>query len=472
MKNLTIWFIGYRANAPEALETIKNADLVLVRGNLSARWLEEIGRKDFQSLSFIDDSNYEETLTQIEEAFRLNQLIVYVSPLTPVATDSVVQKITQKFADLQIRWVSGEDLTLNSLLTKNMQDSAGLVVLDGQSLNGKFHLPFSAAQTAVIYYPGEGTGLAHLYPLFNAVYPAGHKVYVLFEKASGKIEWNELEIEQIEQITTPVAAMILPPRASDSSLENFEEVIAHLRAPNGCPWDRKQTHQTLRTYLLEETYEALSALDANDMSGLAEELGDLILQIALHTQIAVESNEFNMADVLEGINRKIIRRHPHIFGDVEVEGEKGVVQNWEKLKQKERTENGEAESKGLLDGIPLSFPSLAQAQSIQDRAARVGFDWKEIQPVMDKVLEEYEEVQTAPDEKERAKELGDLLFAVVNLVRWYHVDAESALRETNIKFRRRFAYIERKSHEIDKPMQEMSLNEMDSYWDEAKKLEK
>ena len=208
-------FIGYLANAPEALETIKNADLVLVRGNLSARWLEEIGLKDFQSLSFIDDSNYEETLTQIEEAFRLNQLIVYVSPLTPVATDSVVQKITQKFADLQIRWVSGEDLTLNSLLTKNMQDSAGLVVLDGQSLNGKFHLPFSAAQTAVIYYPGEGTGLAHLYPLFNAVYPAGHKVYVLFEKASGKIEWNELEIEQIEQITTPVAAMILPPRASD-----------------------------------------------------------------------------------------------------------------------------------------------------------------------------------------------------------------------------------------------------------------
>jgi len=154
-----------------------------------------------------------------------------------------------------------------------------------------------------------------------------------------------------------------------------------------------------------------------------------------------------------------------------VEGEKGVVQNWEKLKQQERADNGEEESKGLLDGIPLSFPALAQAQSIQDRAARVGFDWKEIGPVMDKVREEYEEVQSAPNEKERAKELGDLLFAVVNLVRWYKVDAESALRATNIKFRTRFAHIEKRSRQTGKPMQEMTLDEMDSFWDEAKKLE-
>jgi tetrapyrrole methylase family protein/MazG family protein len=140
-------------------------------------------------------------------------------------------------------------------------------------------------------------------------------------------------------------------------LEAFEELIAHLRAPNGCPWDRKQTHESLRTYLLEETYEALAALDAKDMAGLSEELGDLMLQIALHTQIGVENGEFNFSDVMEGIHRKIVYRHPHVFGDVTVDGEKGVVQNWEKLKQKERAENGEAEEKGLLDGIPVTFPA-------------------------------------------------------------------------------------------------------------------
>jgi tetrapyrrole methylase family protein/MazG family protein len=207
------------------------------------------------------------------------------------------------------------------------------------------------------------------------------------------------------------------------------------------------------------------------MPGLKEELGDLLLQILLHAQIAVESGEFSMADVIEGINRKIVYRHPHVFGDVQVADANGVVQNWEKLKQQERTENGTEETKGLLDGIPVSFPALAQAQSIQDRAARVGFDWKEIEPVMDKVMEEYREVQEAPNAEERAKELGDLLFAVVNLVRWYKVDAESALRETNLKFRKRFAYIEKKSRETGKPMQEMTLDEMDVFWNEAKKSE-
>jgi len=252
---------------------------------------------------------------------------------------------------------------------------------------------------------------------------------------------------------------------------SFEELIAFLRAPEGCPWDKKQTHDTLRKYLLEETYEALDALDQHDMEGLKEELGDIVLQIALHAQIATENHEFNMADILEGINRKIVYRNPHVFGDAAVDGVKGVLQNWEKLKEKERAEKGIEAEKGLLDGIPQSFPALAQAQTIQDRAARVGFDWSEIDPVMDKVLEEFDEVKTAPNEVERAKELGDLLFAVVNLVRWYKVDAESALRGTNQKFRRRFAYIEKNSRELQKPMQEMTLEEMDGYWNEAKKLE-
>lgn len=470
MSNQAIWVIGYRAASPEAVASILNADIVLVRGNLAARWLERLGRHNFQILPSLEDEDEEEILTSIGQAIAADQFVVYVTMTDPLAADHLVRTITVRYPEQILHWIPGDDLGVNSLLAK-YQFSLGTVVLDGRDLIMRYHLPFSPTQTGVIYFPGEGKGLADLSVLVKAVYPKDHKFHILFEKANGRIEWNEMVMGDLKQVSTPVAALVIPPRSNDSSLEEFQELIAHLRAPNGCPWDRKQTHDSLRTYLLEETYEALSALDAKDMPGLCEELGDLMLQIALHAQIGVEGSEFNFADVMEGIHRKIVYRHPHVFGDVTVEGEKGVVQNWEKLKQKERAENGEAEEKGLLDGIPVTFPALAQAQSIQDRAARVGFDWKEIGPVMDKVREEYEEVQSAPNEKERAKELGDLLFAVVNLVRWYKVDAESALRETNLKFRRRFAHIEKMSRETGKPMQEMTLDEMDVFWNDAKRKE-
>ncbi|MEA5079310.1 MAG: nucleoside triphosphate pyrophosphohydrolase [Anaerolineaceae bacterium] len=472
MNNQAIWVIGYRAASPEAVASILNADLVLVRGNLAARWLEGLGRHSFQLVSPSDEESASEALAQIGAAITADQFVVYVTMTDPLAADHLVRLIVQKYPEQLLHWLAGDDLGVNAYIAKNASISKGTAVVDGRELEGRFHLPFSPVQTAVIYYPGEGKGLAELSALVKAVYPATHKLNVLFEKANGRIEWNEADLDKLSQVTTPVAAILIPPRSSDSSLEEFQELIAHLRAPNGCPWDKKQTHDSLRTYLLEETYEALSALDAKDMDGLSEELGDLVLQIALHAQIGVEAAEFNFADVLEGINRKIVYRHPHVFGDATVDGEKGVLQTWEKLKQKERAENGQDKPKGLLDGIPITYPALSQAQSIQDRAARVGFDWREIGPVMDKVHEEYEEVMSAPNEQERAKELGDLLFAVVNLVRWYKVDAESALRETNLKFRRRFAYIEKRSVELGKPMQDMSLEEMDGYWNEAKGLEK
>lgn len=249
------------------------------------------------------------------------------------------------------------------------------------------------------------------------------------------------------------------------------EIIARLRAPDGCPWDRKQTHASLRPYLLEETYEALDALDRGDLLDLKEELGDILLQIALHAQIASENGVFSITEVLSGISNKIVSRHPHVFGDVSVRDDRDVVKNWEKLKEIERAENGRDLSKGLLDGIPAILPALSQAQVIQDRAARVGFDWPEIAPVIDKVMEELQEVKEAATEKERAGELGDLLFAVVNLVRWYRVDAESALRQTNQKFRRRFAYLEEHSKSAGKELPKMTLEEMDALWEEAKGLE-
>jgi tetrapyrrole methylase family protein/MazG family protein len=262
--------------------------------------------------------------------------------------------------------------------------------------------------------------------------------------------------------------LYLPALAHEASFEAFQEIIAHLRAPDGCPWDREQTHTSLRPYLLEEAYEVLSALDEGDPAAMREEFGDLLLQVVLHAQIAAESGEFNMADVLRGIHVKIVQRHPHVFGDVQLEGSQAVLQNWERLKEKERVASGDHKT-SMFDGIARALPALSQAEEIQRRAARVGFDWPEIQGVIAKVHEEMGEVHDAADPESRAAEIGDLLFAVVNLARWYGVDAESALREASTRFRKRFAYIEQSAKDQGRSISDLSLDEMETIWQEAKK---
>jgi tetrapyrrole methylase family protein/MazG family protein len=202
---------------------------------------------------------------------------------------------------------------------------------------------------------------------------------------------------------------------------------------------------------------------------MAEEFGDLLLQIVLNAQIANEQGEFSMVQVIKGIHDKIIRRHPHVFGEVQVDGVGGVLQNWEKLKEDERSENGEQEQ-GLLGGVPLSLPALVQAKEYQDRAARVGFDWPEIAGVLDKVNEEIREVRDATDEKELSVELGDLLFALVNLTRWKKIDAEAALRGANARFKRRFAYVEAGAKKLSRKVSEMTIDEMEILWQEAKTI--
>lgn len=260
----------------------------------------------------------------------------------------------------------------------------------------------------------------------------------------------------------------IPSLGEGTSFESFAEIVAHLRAPDGCPWDKEQTHQTLRKHLLEESYETLSAIDANDINGMREEFGDLLLQIVLNAQIASETRDFSMREIVKGIYDKIVRRHPHVFGDVKLEGVDGVLQNWEKLKEKER--GGKKEDKGLLDGVPSILPALNQAQEYQDRAARVGFDWPEIDDVLDKVREEIEEIKQAQNLEEVTDELGDLFFVLVNLARWRKVDAESALRAANMKFKKRFGYVEKGAKGQGRNLSDMTLEEMDAFWNEAKKL--
>ena len=241
-------------------------------------------------------------------------------------------------------------------------------------------------------------------------------------------------------------------------------IIAKLRAPDGCPWDRKQTHASLRENLLEECYEVLHALDEGDSGRLCEELGDLLMQIVLHSQIATEAGEFEMGDVISSINTKLIRRHPHIFGSQKVKGAEEVAHNWEVLKQEER-----GADTSILDSVPGQMPALGYSQEIQRRVAQVGFDWEDIDGVIDKLTEEVSEFKRAESQERKAQEFGDLLFTLVNIARRMGVDLEAALRQANQRFYRRFTFMEEVCRQRGVSLGKLSFDEQNELWEEAKK---
>jgi len=256
----------------------------------------------------------------------------------------------------------------------------------------------------------------------------------------------------------------LPKKKNPDSFVALKEIIARLRGPDGCPWDKKQTHASLKPYLIEESYEVLQALDEDTPQKLCAELGDLLLQIMLHAQIAAEAGQFNIDDVVRGISSKLIHRHPHVFGGQKVQDAGEVEVNWEALKQEER-EEGES----LLAGVPEQMPALAYSQSIQRRVARVGFDWEKVEEIIDKLAEEVAEIKKAPDQQEKAKEFGDLLFTLANVARRLDIDPEMALRSANQRFYRRFAYMEKVCRERGIDFGRLSLDEQNALWEEAKR---
>lgn len=253
---------------------------------------------------------------------------------------------------------------------------------------------------------------------------------------------------------------------SKYTISELIEIMKRLR--DECPWDAKQTHHTLKQYLLEETYEVLETIDSESWEALSFELGDLLLQIIFHSEIASRAGEFDFTDVVNQIAEKLVNRHPHVFADKHVNSAKEVQENWEHTKL--IVEN----RKSILAGIPKSAPALLQAQRLQQKAATVGFDWTEINPVIDKIDEEWQEFKQALKENNQAeikKELGDLLFSMVNLARFCQILAEDALRLTNQKFIRRFQYIEQQYENNPKLIKEQSLEILDRHWNDAKKIE-
>ena len=259
----------------------------------------------------------------------------------------------------------------------------------------------------------------------------------------------------------------------DAKINEFQtlvDIVAKLRAPGGCPWDREQTHESLKRNLLEEAHEALEAIDSGDPSVLTEELGDLLVQIAFHADIAREAGHFDMGDVVERINRKLIRRHPHVFADASVSDAREVERNWERIKAEERAAYGMRKSP--VDGIPASLPALAAAQLMQDRVARTGFEWHDVSGVLDKLVEEVEELRQADTQEEKVHELGDVLFVLVNLARWMDIQAEDVLRQANGRFRQRYLGMEAIALQRGLDFEGLVLDEKEELWQEVKRAEK
>jgi len=261
--------------------------------------------------------------------------------------------------------------------------------------------------------------------------------------------------------------------------ESFTELyttMARLRAPGGCPWDREQTHGSLAQFLIEECYELFDAIQhseaTDDTSHLKEELGDVLLQVVFHSVIAEERGDFTFEDVAKGINEKLILRHPHVFGEEELNSAEEVLSNWDELKRRQREASGQAEKRGgsILDEIPVHFPSLLEAQKITKKAAKVGFDWENNEQIFLKIEEEASELRSAIDGGGNIEEeVGDLLFAVLNLARKLDVDAESALKKTNRKFRGRFKFIEESLEASGEQLGQVSIERLDGLWNDAKR---
>jgi MazG family protein len=254
--------------------------------------------------------------------------------------------------------------------------------------------------------------------------------------------------------------------------ERLVAIMAQLRAPGGCPWDREQNFDTIKPYTIEETYEVLDAIDQRDYAGLCEELGDFMLQAVFYAQMASEEGRFSIADSLDAINKKLVRRHPHVFGDGDAKTPDQVLKRWDEIKLDEKRDKG-IEPKGKLDGVPRALPALMEAHLISKKAAKAGFEWPNIDGVLDKVREETEELSQARESgspEEIEGEMGDLLFTLVNVARWMKIDPEQALRKTNAKFRARFAHVERGLAADGSSLEQATLDEMEELWQQSKKL--
>jgi tetrapyrrole methylase family protein/MazG family protein len=417
---------------------------------------------------------YEAIVERILRLGRRPQGVIYAVPGHPMVGEATVGSILSAAEPLAvpIRMVEGLSFVEPTLTALRIDALEGLQIFDAIELSRRHHPPLNPDFPALVGQLYSRLLASEVKLTLMNQYPDEHEVVLVQGAGTSKQRIVRRPLYQLDRedecaaLVAHLTTLYVPPLAEVASFEGLQETVAHLRAPEGCPWDREQTHESLRAGLLEEAYESVTAIDRGDREDLQEELGDLLLQVLLQTQIATEAGEFKMPDVIAGIDSKLKYRHPHVWGERPVAGTQEVLHHWDELK---REEKGRRSS--VLDGIPAALPALQLADTYGQRVARVGFDWSDVSGVARKVREELAELEGAPTRERQEAELGDLLFAVANWARWLGVDPETALRKANARFGRRFRWLERAARERGLDIAKLSIDELEEIWQEAKARE-
>ncbi|MDN3019982.1 nucleoside triphosphate pyrophosphohydrolase [Paenibacillus sp. BSR1-1] len=419
------------------------------------------------------DAVYQEIARTLLEKSQTED-IFYAVPGHPLVAEQTVQLLLENGPKQGVEIIIGGGQSFIDALFASLKIDPvdGFQLLDGtmlhaSQLNLNQHMMISQVYDQFVASDVKLTLMEKL--------PDDYEVWIVTAAGSKEEVIEKVQLYELDRNVSlnNLTSVYVPPVKDEQILwKNFSklrEIIAELRGPDGCPWDKEQTHDSLKKYLIEETYEVIEAINSEDIDHLVEELGDVLLQVMLHAQIGEDDGYFTIDDVIEGLSAKMVRRHPHVFGNVIAENAEQVLQNWEDIKKKEK---GDVQS-SLLEGVSKSLPNLLQAYELQKKAAKVGFDWQEISPALEKVKEELEEFVNELDGTEEGlkrakKEFGDLLFAFVNVARFLKIHPEEALSETNGKFKRRFQYVEEMVEKSGRTFEHHSLEELDQYWDEAK----
>lgn len=410
---------------------------------------------------------YDQIVSQLLAHGR-QQNIIYAVPGHPFIGESTVTRLVQEAekANVPIHIVAGLSFMEPALTAVQADGLDGLQLFDAIELTQYLYPPINPDFPTLLGQVYSRFLANELKLLLNQIYPDDHPVALIHAAGSANetIEHIPLyAIDRSEKIAH-LTSLFLPPLPLVSSLAALAETVAVLRSPNGCPWDQEQTPQSMRAGFLEEAAEVIEALDIGDQTELREELGDMLYHIVMQAQMASETGEFTLVDVIAGIEAKLKYRHPHVWGDWQVANSEEVLQNWEILKQSEKNRRPNS----ILDNVPGALPALARSQKIQKRVRKVGFDWPNISGVYEKLEEEILELKAAQTKSERVDELGDVIFVLANIANWLDVDAESALREANLKFTRRFQAVEQLAKKRGLDLTQLTFSALDALWQEVK----
>jgi tetrapyrrole methylase family protein / MazG family protein len=448
-------------------------------------WLDEQGVQ-YRSFDEIYERHgqfaevYEEIATElIALAAETGEEIVYAVPGHPSVAESTVALLRTRCPDagIPLHIIGGESFLDRAFVALGFDPADGFQLADATDLHARRLQPHNHIVITQVYdrFVASDVKLA-LMERYPDDFPiiVGHALGV-----PGVESVQQVPLYELDRLTEwgNLSLVYIPKTERDEvhyrTFERLKEIVAILRSPEGCPWDREQTHKSLRKYFIEETFETIETIDADDVDAMREELGDVLLQIMLHAQIEEEEGTFDVWDVVATLSEKLIRRHPHVFGTKQVEGVEDVLKTWQEVKAEEKESKGIAKAESVLDGIPSGLPGLMRAAALQKKAAKVGFDWEKPGQISEKILEELKEFESAlADEAPQEKlidEMGDLLFAVVNLARFVRIDPEEAISATNRKFSQRFYYIEEQLRLRGKTFDQTDIQEMEQFWQEAKR---